>query len=123
MQQADWLDPSHKVLGVLLEKDGIQEIDVRSGEETFAHTILMLCNSSHIDMPFAFPKRTKGAWRVLVDTADSTFDVPVEGKSYYLKARSFALLELTEPVKTLLDKKEEKATLASRKETGSPPNV
>jgi glycogen operon protein len=123
MQQADWLDPSHKVLGVLLEKDGIQEIDVRSGEETFAHTLLMLCNSSHIDMPFAFPKKTKGTWRVLVDTAESQFDVIAEGKSYYLKARSFALLELIEPEKTLLDKKEEKASLAALKETGSPPLV
>jgi isoamylase len=96
MQQADWLDPSHKVLGVLLEKDGIQEVDVRSGEQTFAHTLLMLCNSSHIDMPFAFPKKTKGTWKVLVDTAEPTFDVIAKGRSYYLKARSFALFELVE---------------------------
>jgi len=96
MQQSDWLDPSHKVLGVLLEKDGIQEVDVRSGEQTSAHTLLMLCNSSHIDMPFAFPKKTKGAWHLLVDTAEPEFDLIAKGKSYYLKARSFALFELVE---------------------------
>ena len=96
MQQADWLDPSHKVLGVLIEKDGIQEIDVKSGAETFAHTLLMLTNSSHIDMPFSFPKKTKGSWRLLVDTAEPEFDKMVKGKSYYLKARSFALFELVE---------------------------
>jgi len=96
MQQADWTDPSHKVVGVLIDKNGIQEIDLSTGSSTRAHTLLMLCNSSDIDLPFTFPKKPKGTWHVLVDTAEPCFDVLPKGSKYNLKARSIALLELLE---------------------------
>jgi isoamylase len=97
MEQADWMDPSHKVLGVVVERDGIEEMNMNSPEDISARMLLMLCNSSHIDMPFAFPKQVKGTWRLLVDTAEPEFDVLTSGSSYYLKARSLALFELSDP--------------------------
>jgi glycogen operon protein len=101
MEQKDWNDPSHKVLGLLFEKDGIREYDERTGEERFGRTLLMLCNSSHIDIPFTLPTtflpdERGGKWKILVDTAAPFFDVEATSARYDLKSRSLALLELIE---------------------------
>jgi glycogen operon protein len=94
MTQADWLDPDRKVLGVLIDKDGIHGVDFLTGEDARAHTLLLLCNASHQDVPFAFPKTVSGNWHMLVDTAEPTFDSMVSSAKYALGARSVVLLEL-----------------------------
>ena len=69
MTDADWND-GHRVLGMLLNGQGIQERDAR-GEAVRGDTLLVLFNSGHQDQAITLPRwRHAVAWTRVIDTND-----------------------------------------------------
>jgi glycogen operon protein len=99
MKEADWTDKNLRTLGILIEGNGICEIDEILGP-VCGHTLLILANSSHLDTPFEIPKHPLGpTWSMLVETSEKVTRLTWDQESYFpLKARSVAVFQLDEPM-------------------------
>jgi len=95
MKENDWTDFERRCIGIVIEGRGIEETD-QFGRPLIGHTMLLLCNSDHVDMDFQLPNRKDGqAWNLLVDTSQSVGMLCWQLNSKFnLKARSIALFEL-----------------------------
>jgi isoamylase len=97
MEDTDWTDAENRTVGVLLKGAGMQEMDVaKSTKGPPANTLLLLCNTSHVGVPFFLPEHSLGdSWKVLVDTSEKITETIFQMETELpLKARSVVLLEL-----------------------------
>ncbi len=86
MTPQDWELPYARCLGVLMVGQRLAERDEK-GEPLMDDDLLLLLNAHHETVRFQLPH---GAWSVLLDTARAE---PISGgESYFLEARSVALL-------------------------------
>ena len=83
---ADWEDPGHRCLGVMLDSSAVPETSA---------TLMLLFNAHDGDLQFVLPA-VSGDWRLLLDTHDP--DAPAAllepGHPWLLHARSLSLLVL-----------------------------
>ena len=89
----DWKNPVAQSIGVLIEGRGLEEMDPLTGKHLVGNTLLMLCNASHLEIPFVIPKhKAYDSWQVMIDTSQKikkdSFD---PGKKITMKPRSIAL--------------------------------
>ncbi|MFU8818025.1 MAG: glycogen debranching enzyme, partial [Pseudomonadales bacterium] len=89
---ADWSDPSVRVMGMLLNGSAMDERDTRNvpvRDDLF----LMLCNASVDPVEFCLPDQWGRPWIRLVDTADDRPLAPEQvDQSYEVRERSLVLL-------------------------------
>jgi glycogen operon protein len=85
---ADWQDPSHRCLGVLLDGRAMPELQ-------HASALLLMMNAHDGDLEFRLPAGD-GSWRMLLGTFDHTAQSAQypAGSGCPLPARSLVLLEL-----------------------------
>lgn len=97
MEDADWTDAENRTVGVLLKGSGMQEIDIARGSKgASGNTLLLLCNTSHVGVPFFLPEHSLGdSWKILIDTSEKIAEPIWQMETELpLKARSVVLLEL-----------------------------
>ena len=96
MEDADWIDSENRVVGVMLEGSSMHEIDIVKGKGTTAKTLLLLCNTAHMGVPFFLPEHALGdSWKVLIDTSEKITELVWKMETEVpLKGRSVVLLEL-----------------------------
>ncbi|HEY9754552.1 MAG TPA: hypothetical protein V6C97_05310 [Oculatellaceae cyanobacterium] len=97
MEDADWTDAENRTVGVLLKGSGMQEIDIARGSKGApGNTLLLLCNTSHVGVPFFLPEHSLGdSWKILIDTSEKIAEPIWQMETELpLKARSVVLLEL-----------------------------
>ncbi|WAS90629.1 glycogen debranching protein GlgX [Nannocystis punicea] len=68
MSDDDWHNPSTLCLGMFLAGHGVDDVD-DDGEPIRDDDLLLVLNGSHVAVEFVLPG-FRGAWEVLVDTAD-----------------------------------------------------
>ncbi|MFP3854908.1 MAG: glycogen debranching protein GlgX [Anaerolineales bacterium] len=70
MTEGDWRDPQRRTLGLLIRGEATDEVDER-GQPIHGDTLLLLMNAGEADLKFKLPSLDKGAWNLLVNTAES----------------------------------------------------
>lgn len=95
MNEEEWCDPLARSAGALLCGRQTGEID-DAGCSVASHSVLILFNAYHENLPFMLPEHRAQRWRVRVDTS-SFDDAPegiewVPGDHYPLTGRSMAVL-------------------------------
>lgn len=93
MTDEDWKTPHLHCFGVMLAGDAIDETD-EHGQKIQGDTVLILMNSSHLEISFCLPvSRDGGRWELLLNTA-KPFTDPVRisgGTQYRLQDRSMSV--------------------------------
>lgn len=116
MREEAWTTAHNRVLGMMLDGRGINELNVADNSMEEAKTILLLVNSSHVDVEFTIPlMKLKHHWKLLIDTsADIVMNKSYVDSKYNLKARSVVLFDL-EKVSPAVDTLCESTNTAIRK--------
>jgi isoamylase len=96
MGDEEWQTTFIRALGVRLAGDALNDYDER-GEPHAGHTLLLLMNAHHEDIPFTLPGAAgEGGWDVLMDTSDqeviSGQKLLHPGDEYNVTGRSLALM-------------------------------
>jgi isoamylase len=94
MNDETWNRDDVHCLGVRVAGDAADELD-ESGERVIGHTLLLLFNAHHEDVPFRLPSQSRGeSWERILDTSEP-FTPPRHfrsGTRYLLEGRSVAVL-------------------------------
>ncbi len=96
MEDVDWTNPENRTVGVMFEAAGMKEIDITKSKQHSANTLLLVCNTSHMDATFFLPEHADGnAWKLLLDTSEQQKQSIWKMESVLpLPARSVSLLQL-----------------------------
>lgn len=72
MQDKNWKDWHAKSIAMLLEGSGLEDLDPVTGQPLSGHTLLLICNASHVDVPFVLPKhKNHKLWDMVLDTSET----------------------------------------------------
>ena len=72
MQDGNWQDPVAQSIGLLIEGQDLEESDPLTGQKLMGQSVLLICNASHIDVPFVLPRhKNHDAWDMLLDTSET----------------------------------------------------
>jgi glycogen operon protein len=96
MTEADWKDPKHHALGMLIHGQATDEVDER-GRLISGDTLLLIVNSGRSPCDFKLPTlEALGRWRELVDTWHPHERHYVEQKELSVSAHTLVLLDYEE---------------------------
>lgn len=103
MTDKAWQTPHVRTFGVFLPGDAISDVD-RNGEKIEGDSLLVLMNSSHLEVPFHLPACREGwQWELFLDTSDprkEAIDIP-GGSMYTLADRSLIVCLMVRKAKRL----------------------
>ena len=87
----DWRAPGRRLLGMLLEGDGIHERDA-VGRRIHGHTMFVVLNSGPTDLAIVLPTRDHTEWHLVIDSTSATVreGVGLPGGSRWTVARHAA---------------------------------
>ncbi len=72
MQAKNWDDSELKSIAMLLEGSGLEEYDPVTEERAHSQSLLLICNASHVDVPFVLPQHEEhDEWDLLLDTSET----------------------------------------------------
>lgn len=72
MQDGNWQDPNARSIAVVIEGIGLEETDPTTGTKIEGHSLLIICNASHIDVPFVLPThKDHTTWDMMLDTSET----------------------------------------------------
>lgn len=99
MSELDWKNPVARTIGVLIEGMELEEDDKVTGQRRIGNTLLLLCNSSHMDIPFVLPRHKEVCkWERLVETSGKLqMNLFTPGDTYDMPGRSVALFKCPHP--------------------------
>ncbi len=97
MTEPDWRDPSRQVLGVLLDRSGVDVRHRAPNDRNPGGSFLLLFNASGRPVQFVLPAPITGdLWEIVVDTREETIAVPTggycRGHAYSMADHSLVLL-------------------------------